>query len=177
LACFLVSWILHAWTGWRKFSAEQSQHNQVPSAFEDDDYIWDFLAATFENWQPAFLQLLAMVVLTSFLIHRSSAESKDSNDRMEAKLDAVQKRLDQLAEADGQSRRGKDKARSLMSIGCGFACVADRRERPHRMGNCDPPHRSRPRVTVVARLAALPRPGDTEKATLSEIAAALGIRA
>jgi hypothetical protein len=30
---------------------------------------------------------------------------------VEAKLDAVQKRLDQLAEAGGQPRRGKDKAR------------------------------------------------------------------
>jgi hypothetical protein len=38
------------------------------------------------------LQLLAMVMLTSFLIHRGSAESKDSNDRMESKLDAIQDR-------------------------------------------------------------------------------------
>jgi hypothetical protein len=60
-------------------------------------YIWDFLAATFENGQSEFLQLLAMVALTSLLIHRGSADSKDSNDRIEAKLDAVQKRLDQLA--------------------------------------------------------------------------------
>jgi hypothetical protein len=70
LAFFLISWVLQAWTGWRKFSAEQSQHNQVPSVLGDDGYIWDFLAATFENWQSEFLQLLAMVVLTSFLIHR-----------------------------------------------------------------------------------------------------------
>jgi hypothetical protein len=33
--CFLVSWILQTWTGWRKFSAEQSQHNQSPSVFGD----------------------------------------------------------------------------------------------------------------------------------------------
>jgi hypothetical protein len=64
LAFFLISWVLQAWTGWRKFSAEQSQHNQVPSVLGDDGYIWDFLAATFENWQSEFLQLLAMVVLT-----------------------------------------------------------------------------------------------------------------
>ncbi len=78
LACFIASWILQAWTGWRKFSAEQLQHQQTPSVFGDDGYIWDFLAATFENWQSEFLQFLAMVVLTSFLIHRGSAESKDS---------------------------------------------------------------------------------------------------
>jgi succinate dehydrogenase hydrophobic anchor subunit len=112
LALFLVSWVLHGWTGWRKFAAEQSQHKQPPAVFGDDGYIWDFLAATFENWQSEFLQLLAMVVLTSFLVHRGSAESKDSNDRMEAKLDELQKRLDQLTESNGrQPRRGKEKVK------------------------------------------------------------------
>jgi hypothetical protein len=108
LACFILSWILQAWTGWRKFSAEQVQHQQTPSVFGDDGYIWDFLAATFENWQSEFLQLLAMVVLTSFLIHRGSAESKDSNDRMESKLDAIQGRLDKLDETE--PGRAKEKA-------------------------------------------------------------------
>jgi hypothetical protein len=98
LACFILSWIMQAWTGWRKFSAEQQQHQQTPTVFGDDGYIWDFLGATFENWQSEFLQLLAMVVLTSFLIHRGSAESKDSNDRMESQRDAIQNRLDLLAE-------------------------------------------------------------------------------
>ena len=78
-----------------------------PSVFGDDGYIWNFLAATFENWQSEFLQLLAMVVLTSFLIHRGSAESKDSNDRMESKLDAIQDRLDELAGA--KPGRAKEK--------------------------------------------------------------------
>jgi hypothetical protein len=107
LACFILSWIMQAWTGWRKFSAEQLQHQQTPSVFGDDGYIWDFLAATFENWQSEFLQLLAMVVLTSFLIHRGSAESKDSNDRMESKLGAIQDRLDELAET--KPDRAKEK--------------------------------------------------------------------
>jgi hypothetical protein len=111
LAAFIVSWVLQAWTGWLKFSAEQLQHQQVPSVFGNDGYVWEFLAATFENWQSEFLQLLAMVVLTSFLIHRGSAESKDSNDRMEAKLDAIQKQLDSLADdKPAGPRRAKDKA-------------------------------------------------------------------
>jgi hypothetical protein len=113
LACFLVSWALQAWTGWRKFSAEQLQHRQTASVFGEDGYIWEFLAATFENWQSEFLQLLAMVVLTSFLIHRGSAESKDSNDRMEAKLDDIQQRLNQLTQGGGrQSDRRADKEKA-----------------------------------------------------------------
>jgi hypothetical protein len=106
LACFLFSWALQAWTGWRKFSAEQLQHQQAPSVFGDTGYIWEFLAATFENWQSEFLQLLAMVVLTSFLIHRGSAESKDSNDRMEATIDDLDKRLRQMAEGGESERSG-----------------------------------------------------------------------
>jgi hypothetical protein len=106
---FLVSWVLQAWTGWVKFSGEQHQHNQVPAIFGPDGYIWEFAAATFENWQSEFLQLLAMVVLTSFLIHRGSAESKDSNDRLEAKIDALQKKLDRLS--SDSTNRLKEKGR------------------------------------------------------------------
>jgi len=98
LACFILTWALQAWTGWQKFSAEQLQHGQAAQVFGSDGYIWEFFAATFENWQSEFLQLLAMVVLTSFLIHRGSAESRDGNDRMEAKLDELKKAIDSLGE-------------------------------------------------------------------------------
>lgn len=113
LACFILTWLLQAWTGWRKFSAEQSQHQQVPTVFGDDGYVWEFLAATFENWQSEFLQLLAMVVLTSFLIHRGSAESRDSNDRMEAKLDEVQAKLNELSDSDAHKRKSRKKAAAV----------------------------------------------------------------
>ena len=88
--------------------------------FDGDGYIWEFLAATFENWQSEFLQLLAMVVLTSFLIHRSSAESKDSNDRMEARLDKIDRRLSQLTERDAEppgGRSGRRPERDIRNAG------------------------------------------------------------
>ena len=56
LAAFIVSWVLQGWAGWRKFSAEQLQHQQAPSVFGDDGYVWEFLATTFENWQSEFMQ-------------------------------------------------------------------------------------------------------------------------
>ena len=106
LACFLVSWVLHAFTGWARFSAEQLAHSQTPHVFGADGYVWEFAASTFENWQSEFLQLLAMVVLTAYLVHRGSAESKDSNDRLEAKVDAMHRKLDALRTgADAPSRR------------------------------------------------------------------------
>jgi hypothetical protein len=60
----------------------------------DDGFIWQFLEKTFENWQSEFLQLLAMVVLTAFLIHKGSAESRDSTDRMERKIDDIKRALE-----------------------------------------------------------------------------------
>ena len=55
-----------------------------------------FGQATFENWQSEFLQLLTFVALTSFLIHRGSPESKDGDEEMQSKLDAIQEELKQL---------------------------------------------------------------------------------
>jgi hypothetical protein len=61
LVCFILSWVFQAWTGWREFAAEQAEHHQTAAVFGDSGYIWTFAAATFENWQSEFLQLLAMV--------------------------------------------------------------------------------------------------------------------
>lgn len=46
-----------------------------------------------ENWQSEFLQLFTFVVLTTYLVHRNSHESKDSSERMEAKIDRISKAL------------------------------------------------------------------------------------
>jgi hypothetical protein len=109
---FLVSWILQALTGWMKFSAEQAQHAQSASVFGKDGYIWEFAAATFENWQSEFLQLFSMVVLTAILIHRGSAESRDSNDRMEAKIDRLERAITELSEEGKSATRGRSKTGS-----------------------------------------------------------------
>jgi hypothetical protein len=59
-------------------------------------YMVAFGQSTLENWQSEFLQLFSFVVLSSLLIHRQSAESKDSDERLEQKVDAIKKRLDDL---------------------------------------------------------------------------------
>ena len=94
---FLVSWALQTWMGWAQFSAEQQAHGQVAEVFGPDGYIWAWGQATFENWQSEFLQLLTFVVLTSFLIHRGSHESKDSDEEMRRAIDRIERRLTELA--------------------------------------------------------------------------------
>jgi hypothetical protein len=59
-------------------------------------YVWQWAAATFENWQSEFLQLLTFVILTAYLIHRGSHESKDSDDEMMAILKRIERRVQAL---------------------------------------------------------------------------------
>ena len=95
-ALFIGSWILQTIGGWFEFASEQQSHGQVAQAFGPDGYIWRWTEATFENWQSEFLQLFTFVVLTTFLIHRNSHESRDSNDEMHAAINRIEKKLGQL---------------------------------------------------------------------------------
>jgi hypothetical protein len=52
-----------------------------------------------------FRRLLTFVVLTSFLIHRNSHESRDSEDEMQRTLNRIEQRLKSLEEA-GESKAG-----------------------------------------------------------------------
>jgi hypothetical protein len=104
---FLASWLLQTWTGWMHFRAEQFEHGQTADIFGQSGYVWQWAAATFENWQSEFLQLLTFVVLTSFLIHRGSHESKDTDDEMMALLKRIEKRLKEL-EGSERASAGKD---------------------------------------------------------------------
>jgi hypothetical protein len=93
-ALFLLSWLFHGLTGWKAYMAEQKEHGAPAMFWGDDGFIWSFFEGTFENWQSEFLQLLCMVVLTAFLIHKGSAESRDSTDRMERKIDDIKRTIE-----------------------------------------------------------------------------------
>ena len=88
-AMFSVSWLFQTVAGWVEFAAEQASHGQAAQLFGPEGYIWGWMQATFENWQSEFLQLFTMVVLTTFLIHRHSHDSRDSQDDMQAKIDEI----------------------------------------------------------------------------------------
>lgn len=90
---FLVSWVLQTWAGWVKFAANQEEHQQVAEVFGRSGYVFEWLAATMENWQSEFLQLLTFVVLTATFIHRGSHESRDSDDEMKAAIRRIEDRL------------------------------------------------------------------------------------
>ncbi len=93
---FVASWVIQSLAGWVEFAAEQASHGDTAQLFGGSGYVWPWLEATFENWQSEFLQLFTMVVLTAFLIHRGSSESKDSDDEMMLQLSAIRDQLDEL---------------------------------------------------------------------------------
>ena len=64
----------------------------------------EFGQSTLENWQSEFLQLFSFVVLSAILIHRGSAESKDTDNRMEEALKRIEKRLDELDRPTARSK-------------------------------------------------------------------------
>lgn len=56
---------------------------------EIGSYTVQMMRDTFENWQSEFLQLLWQVAGLAILLHVGSPQSKEGDDRMEVKIDAI----------------------------------------------------------------------------------------
>jgi hypothetical protein len=99
---FLFSFVLHAIFGWWQYVADQANQGQPATLFGWDGYVIYFGEWTFQNWQSEFLEVLALIVLTAFLIHKGSHESRDSDDAMQASIDRIERKVDELAERSGR---------------------------------------------------------------------------
>ena len=86
LGFFLVSFGLHWLFGWFSFVNEAAAHGEAPRFGE---YLSEMGRDTFENWQSEFLQLLWQVVGLAYFLYIGSPASKENDDRMEAKIDAL----------------------------------------------------------------------------------------
>ncbi|WP_197458458.1 MULTISPECIES: DUF6766 family protein [Brevundimonas] len=86
LAFFTVSIALHWGFGWLAYVDDQTSHGQ---AVRLSPYLVEMGRDTFENWQSEFLQLLWQVVGLAYFLYVGSPSSKENDDRMEAKLDAL----------------------------------------------------------------------------------------
>ncbi len=87
---FFTSWFGHGVSEWQTFVDQQKAHNET---VEVGDFIAEFSQSTLENWQSEFLQLFSFVVLASLYVHRGSAESRDSDDRLEESLKRIEEKL------------------------------------------------------------------------------------
>jgi hypothetical protein len=87
MVLFLVSWIAQGIAEWQTYTDEQHAHGE---AVELGGFLSSFAQSTLENWQSEFLQLFAFVVLAALYVHRGSAESKDSDEKVEASLRRIE---------------------------------------------------------------------------------------
>src|SRR5688572_31229632 len=82
LGLFLLSWVGQGVFQYQHELDEARQHGESLGSAASADFLHSFLASTFENWQSEFLQLLTFVVLATYLIHRGSPQSRDTEDEM-----------------------------------------------------------------------------------------------
>ncbi|RVB76106.1 hypothetical protein EN885_17695 [Mesorhizobium sp. M6A.T.Cr.TU.014.01.1.1] len=102
LAFFVLSIVGHWGFGWFAYLDEQRALGQPP---EFGGYLIEMSRDTLENWQSEFLQLLWQVGGLAFLLFVGSPQSKESTDRMEAKIDALLRLVD--------PKKGKEAIREL----------------------------------------------------------------
>jgi hypothetical protein len=91
LGLFFFSLAGHWIFGWLAYVDEQQAHN-LP--IEIPGYTVQMLRETFENWQSEFLQLMWQVGGLAVFLYVGSPQSKEGSDRVEAKIDAILKRVD-----------------------------------------------------------------------------------
>ncbi|HEX8309184.1 MAG TPA: DUF6766 family protein [Allosphingosinicella sp.] len=73
---FLLSFTLHWWNSARSAAAEAIRHGEAPLsrlAYLADPQLW---FESFQNWQSEFLSTAVLIVLSIWLRHRESPESK-----------------------------------------------------------------------------------------------------
>jgi hypothetical protein len=87
MVLFVGTWVSHGIAEWQVFTDEQRSHGETTDV---GDFVSEFSQATLENWQSEFLQLSAL------FIHKGSAESKDSDEKIEAALRRIEEHLGTL---------------------------------------------------------------------------------
>ena len=90
LVLFLGSLIGHWTFAWFAYVDEQEALG-VP--VEVAGYVIQAARDTLENWQSEFLQLIWQVAGLAYLLHIGSPQSKEGDERKEAKLDAILRAL------------------------------------------------------------------------------------
>lgn len=94
---FVVVLIGAAVSGWFEFVATAKAHHEAAHVFGSDGYVWEFAEQTLQNWQSEFLAVAVLVALASVLIHRGSAQSRDSQDERRRRVVAIGRRVDAIA--------------------------------------------------------------------------------
>jgi phosphotransferase system glucose/maltose/N-acetylglucosamine-specific IIC component len=102
MVLFFAAWLGQGISEWQTYTAEQHAHGE---SVKFGGFVTEFGQSTLENWQSEFLQLFAFVVLAALYVHKGSAESKDSDEKIEASLRRIEESLGTLPDAAPQGDR------------------------------------------------------------------------
>ena len=83
---FLLSWAGQFFAQMITERNDAEEHGQI---FQWAEFLPQFLSSTLENWQSEFLQLVWQAVGLALLLFWGSSQSKESDERIEAKLDLL----------------------------------------------------------------------------------------
>ena len=93
LTLFLLTWIGQLYFEWETYVDEQREHDST-AVFWSANFWEAFWQSTLENWQSEFLQLAAFTIAAAYFVMKGSSESPDSDERIEAKMDALLEKFD-----------------------------------------------------------------------------------
>jgi len=126
---FLASWGGQLIAEWHEFVGDQGQHGEE-AVFWSGEFWWMFWSSTLENWQSEWLQLAGQVALPAYLVYKGAAQSKDSDERLEAKVDWLISHaghdphaIEEQLPADYQ-RHGEAQTRHTLAVLIGVCAVA-----------------------------------------------------
>jgi hypothetical protein len=107
LGFFLITLAGHWLFGWFAYVNEQQTLN---APVQLSEYIIQLSRDTLENWQSEFLQLMWQVAGLAILLYVGSPQSREGDERKEAKLDAILAAVDKdakktIANLDRRFRR------------------------------------------------------------------------
>ncbi|MGO1052630.1 DUF6766 family protein [Crossiella sp. CA198] len=77
IGMFLLSFVLHLFTGTAAYNAEQALHGKSPVSAGEFLGSAEFWSQSMQNWQSEFLAVGVLIVFTIFLRQRNSAQSKN----------------------------------------------------------------------------------------------------
>jgi hypothetical protein len=75
-ALFFATWLVQSLNNWRRFNADQREHDEPAVSWGRYLLDPDFWERTLQNWQSEFLAVGTMAVFTIYLRQRGSPESK-----------------------------------------------------------------------------------------------------
>ncbi|WGX95818.1 DUF6766 family protein [Nocardioides sp. L-11A] len=90
LLLFVGSWAGQFLTQLAEFRSDQQLHGEP---FVWSDYLVDFFASTFENWQSEWLQLIFQAILLLGAKHWIFRVDAEDMERLERKVDSIAERV------------------------------------------------------------------------------------